>query len=351
MSRVLVTGGAGFIGSAVAAAFASRGWDVRVLDSLRADVHPIAPAVVDGIEFVRGDVLDPGTIDHALAGVDVVCHEAAKVGLGVDFSDAPDYVRTNVGGTAELLAGMHRRQTPRLVLASSMVVYGEGVYHRRGSSEPIRPAPRAIVDLDAGMFDPRDPDSGAVLSPGFVDEDTPCDPRNVYATTKLAQEHLAANWSRESGGRAALLRYHNVFGAGMPRDTPYAGVASIFRSALANDRAPRVFEDGAQRRDFVHVSDVARANVAAAEWTASSGPAIARAFNIGSGRVTTVLDIARALSDATGGAAPLVTGEYRVGDVRHITARSDRAAQELGWRATVPFESAVQEFATSPMRA
>ncbi|GAA1467575.1 NAD-dependent epimerase/dehydratase family protein [Microbacterium thalassium] len=344
MTRILVTGGAGFIGSRVVHAALARGWDVRVLDALRVDVHPQAPVLADAVEFVRADVRDREAMEDALAGVDVVCHQAAKVGLGVDFDDAPDYSEVNVVGTAVVLAAMRARRVGRLVLASSMVVYGEGAYHLPGASTAVRPAPRLIRDLEAGVFDPRDPATGAVLVPGSIDETGATDPRNVYALTKLAQEHLAASWVRETGGSAALLRYHNVYGAGMPRDTPYAGVAAIFRSALARGEAPRVFEDGRQRRDFIHVDDVAAANLAAAEWTAAVG-ATARPFNIATGRVTTVHGLASALADAMHGPDPVVTGEYRAGDVRHITASADRAHRELGWRAEVDLGAGLAGFA------
>lgn len=184
--------------------------------------------------------------------------------------------------------------------------------------------------------------------PGLVGEDAPVDPRNVYATTKLTQEHLAASWARATGGSAVALRYHNVYGPGMPRDTPYAGVASFFRSALARGEAPRVFEDGCQRRDFVHVRDVASANVAALE--ASSRDGALTSYNTGSGEPHTVGEMARALAGAHGGPEPVVTGEYRLGDVRHITADSARLRAELGWKAEVGFAEGMREFAGAGMR-
>lgn len=184
--------------------------------------------------------------------------------------------------------------------------------------------------------------------PGLVGEDTAADPRNVYATTKLAQEHLAAAWARCTGGSAVSLRYHNVYGPGMPRDTPYAGVASFFRSALARGEGPRVFEDGAQRRDFVHVRDVAAANVAALE--ASSAAGVLTAYNTGSGEPHTVGEMARALAAAYGGPEPVVTGEYRLGDVRHITADSARLRADLGWKPEVGFADGMAEFARAGMR-
>ena len=344
--RLLVTGGAGFIGGEVVTAALAAGHEVRVLDSLRGDVHGGEPAPRDGVEFVRGDVTDPAVVETALRDIDAVSHQAAKVGLGVDFSDAPDYVASNDLGTAVLLAGMAEAGVRRLVIASSMVVYGEGAY--RGSAGLTRPAARRVEDLDAGVFEPRGAD-GELLEPQLIDEDAPLDPRNVYAATKAAQEYLAAAWARSTGGRVAALRYHNVYGPGMPQNTPYAGVASLFRSAIERGEAPRVFEDGAQRRDFVHVRDVAGANAAALDSTADGHPF--RAYNVGSGDVHTIGELAAALSTNAGAAAPIVTGEYRLGDVRHITASSERLRSELHWAPSVRFADGMREFATAPLRA
>jgi dTDP-L-rhamnose 4-epimerase len=343
---VLVTGGAGFIGGGVVRAAQEAGRAVRVLDSLRADVHGPGWAPPGGVEARIGDVTDPRAVDAALDRVDVVVHQAAKVGLGIGFGDAPDYVASNALGTAVLLAAMAARGVDRLVLASSMVVYGEGAY--RSPRGPVAVPPRRREDLDAGRFEPRDPVTGEPLEPDLVTEDAPLDPRNVYAATKVHQEHLAAAWARSTGGRVAALRYHNVYGPGMPQDTPYAGVASLFRSQLERGEGPTVLEDGGQRRDFVHVRDVAAANLAALDWTARQEPGAVRAFNVGSGVVHTILDLAVAL--AAGGPAPVVTGGHRLGDVRHITASSARLRSELGVPAPVPFEAGIAEFATAPLR-
>jgi dTDP-L-rhamnose 4-epimerase len=346
--RLLITGGAGFIGGAIVAAALERGDEVRVLDSLRPDVHGDTPGFDPRIDFRHGDVRDATAVTDALDGVDVVCHQAAKVGLGVDFSDAPDYVDSNDVGTAILLAAMASAGIRRFVQASSMVVYGEGAY--RGPAGPTRPAARTVTDLEAGRFDPTDA-KGEPLTPELIDEDAPLDPRNVYAITKLAQEQLATSWARSTGGVAASLRYHNVYGPGMPQNTPYAGVASLFRSALERGEAPRVFEDGAQRRDFVHSRDVAAANLAAIDWTDTQPAETSRAFNVGSGVVHTIGDLAAALSASFDGLTPVVTGEFRLGDVRHITASSDRLRTELGWRARIGFDDGMREFATAPLRA
>ncbi|MFJ3336161.1 NAD-dependent epimerase/dehydratase family protein [Streptomyces sp. NPDC086766] len=330
--RVLVTGGAGFIGSHVVEALAERGHEPVVFD-VRADAG--------------ADVRDREAVARALRGVDAVCHQAAMVGLGTGVADAAEYVSRNDLGTAVLLSAMADAGVQRFVLAGSMVVYGEGRYECPAHAV-VRPGPRAVHDLEAGRFEPRCPECGRPLTPGLVGEDAPADPRNVYAATKLAQEHLAAAWARSTGGSAVSLRYHNVYGPRMPRDTPYAGVASFFRSALARGEAPRVFEDGRQRRDFVHVRDVAAADVAALEAGARGG--VLTAYNTGSGEPRTVGEMARALAAAYGGPEPVVTGGYRLGDVRHITADSGRLRAELGWRPRVGFADGMREFARAGLR-
>ncbi len=345
--RILLTGGAGFIGGHVARTLLDSGHEVRVLDALLPAVHTGGwPDSLDArAERVRADVRElPG---DALDGVDAVCHQAAMVGLGVDLQDLPAYVGHNDLGTAVLLAAMDRAGIGRLVLASSMVVYGEGRY-RCGEHGDVRPGPRAQAALDAGNFEPPCPICAHPLEPGSVPEDARLDPRNVYAATKAAQEHLAASWARGTGGTAVALRYHNVYGPHMPKNTPYAGVASLFRSALARGQAPRVFEDGAQRRDFVHVRDVAAANALAVTAEPPAGQLCP--YNIASGVPHTVGDLARELARACGGPEPVVTGQYRLGDVRHVVASPDRARGELGFSAQVSFEDGVREFATAPLR-
>jgi dTDP-L-rhamnose 4-epimerase len=228
-----------------------------------------------------------------------------------------------------------------------MVVYGEGRY-RCARHGDVRPGPRSAEALDGGRFEPPCPVCGEPLEPAAVPEDAPLDPRSVYAATKVAQEHLCAAFSRETGVPVTALRYHNVYGPRMPRDTPYAGVASIFRSALEAGGEPRVFEDGGQRRDFVHVRDVARANLLAL----LAPEPVAGAFNVASGTPRTVLDMARALASAFDGAhEPVVTGEWRGGDVRHIFASAARAEDALGFAAEEEFGDGMREFARARLRA
>lgn len=327
--RILLTGGAGFIGRHVDTQLIAEGHEVVVFDSLRRDVHVVTPPPRDNL--IVADIRDAAAVDKALDGIDVVIHLAAKVGLGVDLDDMDDYVSTNSLGTAVLLRQMARRKVRHLVYASSMVIYGEGHYEcdRHG---PVAPGPRRVEDLEAGRFEPPCPLCASQLRPGLVDESAAPDPRNTYAASKLNGEHLAATWARETGGRVAAMRFHNVYGPRMPRDTPYAGVAALFRSALERGEAPKVFEDGHQRRDFIHVRDIATAVTTAADAVMRDHQPAFTAYNVGSGTVRTIGDLATELSHAYRGPEPIVTGDYRLGDVRHITASSDRLRQELGWK-------------------
>jgi dTDP-L-rhamnose 4-epimerase len=347
--RILVTGGAGFIGSHLVDLLVAEGHQVRVLDCFHPAAHSRRPDYLNpAAELLEGDLTDPEVAAAAVDGVDAVSHQAAMVGLGLDFTEVGDYVGANDLGTARLLAALARVDFEGpLVLASSMVVYGEGRYRCPVHGE-VRPAPRSAADLEAGRFEPPCPECGRALAPESIGEDAPTEPRSVYAATKLQQEHLCGLFAREHPGvLTTMLRYHNAYGPRMPRDTPYAGVASIFRSALAACRSPRVFEDGGQLRDFIHVADIARANVAALR---RRGPAAA--FNVATGSPRSILDVAELLCEAAGPDAPRpeVTAEFRLGDVRHVFADPGRAREELGFAAAVDLADGMAEFATADLR-
>ena len=353
--KVLLTGSAGFIGSAIASALEADGDEVVRVDLMLPQAHGAATAP-DGTHQVdvREAVTDPdGTWAGLLAGVDAVCHQAAVVGAGVTVADLPAYASHNDLGTAALLSAMHDADVHRLVVASSMVVYGEGRYTCETHGDQV-PGPRAVAALDGGDFENHCPHCDATLGWSLVDETARLDPRSSYAASKLAQEHYTSSWVRQADASAIALRYHNVYGPGMPRDTPYSGVAAMFRSSLERGEAPRVYEDGAQMRDFVHVADVARANVLALRAVVEEPAGRYAAYNVASGHPVSILDVAERVAQGTASGAdlaPEVTGGYRLGDVRHIVASPQRAHDELGFTAEILPEDGLPAFATVPLRA
>jgi len=358
--RVLVTGACGFVGSAVCAELRARGHDVVGVDALIPQAHGPragnAGARADAAAH-RVDVRDQEALDSALAGVDVVCHQAAIVGAGVAVADLPSYAAHNDLGTATLLAAMSEHDVRRLVLASSMVVYGEGRY-ACPEHGPVEAGIRTSAALAAGEFDHVCPACDRQLPWDRVDESAPLRPRTAYAASKVAQEHYAAAWAAQVRGEVVALRYHNVYGPWMPRDTPYSGVAAMFRSAVERGEPPQVYEDGRQMRDFVHVSDVARANVLAVEHVLAGQAGPMAAFNVCSGSPVSILEVAERLCVALGdtggaavaGTAPQVTGAFRPGDVRHVVASPALAADTLGFVAAVPPGAGLEEFARAPLR-
>ena len=346
--RVLVTGGAGFIGSHVADRLAAEGHEPVVLDALIPQAHGGEKPPWVG-ELLHADVRDADALRAALRGIDAVCHQAAMVGHGVDARDAPAYAAHNDLGTAVLLAAMYEAGVSRLVLAGlDGRLRGGPVHLRRARRRPARARARPTPS-PPGAFEPPCPVCGRDLVPGLVPEDAPLDPRSTYAATKLAQEHLAGAWARQTGGAVWSLRYHNVYGPRMPRDTPYSGVASVFRSALERGEAPRVMEDGRQRRDFVHVGDVAAANVRALDAPPHRA---SRRVNVCSGEPHTVGDLATELARAMRGPEPVVD-RRRPGGRR--AARGGRPgpgdAHCWGSPPACGFAEGVRAFATDPLRA
>jgi dTDP-L-rhamnose 4-epimerase len=345
--KILLTGASGFIGAQIREQLTARGDEVVCVDALIPEAHGVDVTAPDDVH--RVDVRDAARWADLLDGVDVVCHQAAMVGAGVTVADLPSYAAHNDLGTAALLAEMHDRGVDALVLASSMVVYGEGRYSCEEHGE-LQPPARSRAALDAGDFENHCPLCDRSLRWELVPEDARLDPRSSYAASKVAQEHYSLAWARQAGARAVGLRYHNVYGPGMPRDTPYSGVAAMFRSSLEAGSPPRVYEDGGQMRDFVHVRDVARANVLAIDVVTSRPAESWTTYNVCSGTPVSILQVAELLADASGGPQPEVTGDYRPGDVRHIVASPALAATQLGFTATVPPDQGIVEFATAPLR-
>lgn len=344
---MLLTGSAGFIGTAIGAALEDAGDEVVRVDLMLPQAHG-AVEPPDGTHQL--DVRDADRWEALFADVDAVCHQAAVVGAGVTVADLPTYAAHNDLGTAALLAAMHRAGVTRLVLASSMVVYGEGRYACSRHGEQAPPA-RQRAALEAGDFENRCPSCGTPLTWSAIDEDARLDPRSSYAASKVAQEHYTSAWTRQAEASAIALRYHNVYGPGMPRDTPYSGVAAMFRSALERGERPQVFEDGGQVRDFVHVADVARANLAALRAVIDAVPGRFAAYNVASGRPITIGEVAGLVAAGTSSdLTPEVTGGYRIGDVRHVVASPARAAAELGFTASVDPTEGLREFAVAPLR-
>ena len=345
--KVLLTGSSGFIGAQIDEQLTTRGDEVVRVDALIPQAHGTAVDVAPDVQ--RLDVRAARDWAELLDGVDVVCHQAAMVGAGVTVADLPLYAGHNDLGTAALLAAMHERGVDALVLASSMVVYGEGRYAcpEHGVQQPTV---RSRSALDEGDFENHCPQCGRALSWQLVPEDAGLDPRSSYAASKVAQEHYTLAWARQARSRALGLRYHNVYGPGMPRDTPYSGVAAIFRSSLEAGEAPQVFEDGGQMRDFVHVHDVARVNVLSIDAVLERPTESWTAYNVCSGRPVSILRVAQLLAEKSAGPDPHVSGNYRPGDVRHVVASPNRAAAELGFTATIAPEQGIPEFATAPLR-
>lgn len=328
MQKVLVTGGSGFIGRYVTRELLAHGYQVRVLDALIDQVHGGGDAEVpDGVEFVRGDVRDIDTVKQALDGMEAIIHLAAEVGVGQSMYEIARYVGGNDLGTAVLLEAAIGTPVRRIVVASSMSVYGEGLYvGRDGHRYPA--VRRHPSDIRSGRWDPVGP-AGEALHPASTDEEKPVDLASIYALTKFAQERAVLIFGEAYGVGAVALRLFNVFGAGQALSNPYTGVLANFASRLANGQPPMIFEDGQQMRDFVHVRDVARAFRLALEHK----PAAGHVINVGSGQAYTIEQVARLLAAAMGVSeiAPDIMGKARSGDIRNCFADISKARDLLGF--------------------
>jgi dTDP-L-rhamnose 4-epimerase len=349
VARVLLTGGAGFLGAHLADQLLRGGDTVRVLDNLEPQVHGDDARLKGGrpaylpadVELVRGDIRDPAAVRSALQGCDAVMHLAARVGVGQSMYEIADYTGVNTLGTAVLLEAVLEHRVGRLVVASSMSVYGEGLY-TDAAGRPVPGAARGREQLRRGEWEPIGPD-GAPLTPVPTPESKPPALSSVYALNKYDQERLCLMVGEAYGIPTTALRFFNIYGPFQALSNPYTGVLAIFASRLLNGRPPLIFEDGEQRRDFVSVHDVARACRLALADDASAGLVL----NVGSGTGVTVNEIARALAKVVNRAdlEPEVTGRYRVGDIRHCFADGSLAEQVLGFRAQVRLDDGLAELA------
>lgn len=342
-TRVLVTGGAGFIGCHIARMLLDRGYEVRVLDSLIDQVHGGATTrskLFDDVEMIHADVRDLDRVTAALDGVDSVIHLAAEVGVGQSMYAIDRYVSVNDGGTAVLCQALIDRPVSRVVVASSMSIYGEGLY-RSAAGDRVDDMTRPPQRGRHG-WDPVGPD-GDQLTPLPTPESKRPNLASVYALTKFVQERLILTVAPAYGMQGVALRLFNVYGPGQALSNPYTGVLAIFASRLHNRQRPMVYEDGEQRRDFVHVEDVARAFLLALEHPHAPG----RVFNIGSGRDVSILGVGEALARAMGlpHLTPEITGKARTGDIRHCFADISLARDVLGFQPRRGFDDSLGELA------
>jgi dTDP-L-rhamnose 4-epimerase len=343
--KVLVTGGAGFIGSHLADALLAAGAEVRVLDSLDPQVHDgKPPALAPEAELVVGDVRDRDVVRRCLEGVDRVAHLAAAVGVGQSMYEIEHYTSVNAVGAAVVLeqALPLVERLEKVVVASSMSIYGEGAYRCPVEDCEVAPGPRSEERLASRAWEVPCPSCGADLAPVPTPESKLLAPTSIYAVGKRDHEEMFLVWGRAYGVPTTALRFFNAYGPRQALSNPYTGVSAIFASRLLNGRPPIVFEDGLQSRDFVHVRDVAAAVLAALSPGAGDGLAL----NVGTGSPVTVLDIASTLSRELGvDLAPEVRNQYRAGDIRHCFADASRAQEALGWSPSVPYAEGMRELA------
>lgn len=342
MPTYLVTGGCGFIGRALSRELQEQGASVRIVDSLVEQVHDQRESMPEGdVEFIRADLRDAEAVRRAIAGVDGVFHLAAEVGVGQSMYEISRYVGANDLGTAVLLEALIDQPIRRLVVASSMSVYGEGLY-RTPDGVRVDHARRRAADISDGRWDPTATD-GAPLTPMATDEQKPVDLASIYALTKYCQERAVMIFGEAYPVQTVALRLFNVFGPGQALSNPYTGVLANFGSRLANGQRPMIFEDGQQKRDFVHVRDVARAFRLAMESRDAAGHVI----NIGSGSAYTIAGVAEMLAGAMGvrDLTPEIMRRARAGDIRNCFADISKARDLIGFSPEHPLEDSLEELA------
>lgn len=341
--KILITGGAGFIGSHLADELLEKGCHVRVLDNMSEQVHGRSqdrPEYLNpDVELVKGDVRDPEMVEKALKGIDCVYNFAAMVGVGQSMYEIVDYTDVNNLGTATLLEALIARPVEKLIVASSMSIYGEGLY-KNSKGEIVQGVERSLEQLKAHQWELKDSD-GSELKPLATPETKQPSLASVYALSKYDQERLCLIIGRTYNIPTVALRFFNVYGTRQALSNPYTGVLAIFASRLLNDNPPMIFEDGNQKRDFVSVYDVAQACRLALETTEADG----MVFNIGSGRSFTVREVAERMSKVMGKTfvEPQITGKYRAGDIRHCFADISLARRVLGYEPRITFEEGLEE--------
>ncbi len=343
--KVLITGGAGFLGSHLADALLRAGYHVRIYDNLTPQVHPAGrPEYLSAeVEFIRGDMLDVEQLRRAVRNVDSVFHLAAAVGVGQSMYEIAHYLGANTLGTANLLQVLldTKASLQKLVVASSMSIYGEGRYVCRHCG-PVAPPPRSPQQLISKQWEARCPNCLRAANPSPTDESKPLQCTSIYALSQKDQEEMSLLFGRTYQVPVVALRFFNIYGERQALSNPYTGVAAIFASRLLNGRAPMIFEDGRQMRDFVSVHDVVCACVLAMERPQAEGMAL----NVGSGQAISISDVARELGRALGSAVPSeITGKYRAGDIRHCYADISAARQVLGYRPRVSFSEGMASLA------
>lgn len=344
--QILITGGAGFVGSHLADGLLAAGHRVRVLDDLTPQVHPIGPPdyLSPEVELVAGDIRDPNRLREVLAGVDVVYHFAATVGVGQSMYEISRYMSVNTQGTAELLQAILDSKSPpeKIIVASSMSIYGEGRYTCSQCGATASPPVRSLAQLKSGQWELHCDACHGVLLPQPTAEDKPSEINSMYALSKRDQEELCLIYGRTYGLPVTALRFFNIYGTRQALSNPYTGVAAVFASRLLNGNAPMLFEDGEQMRDFVSVHDIVRANLLAMQRSESNGEVI----NIGCGKPITIRRVAELLSGSLGlKLEPVISQKFRAGDIRHCYADISKARRLLGYEPQVTHEQGFKELA------
>lgn len=352
MTRILVTGGAGFIGSNLVTALHAKGYEITVLDNLSEQIHgscpeasPLFQAVREKVHFIRGSVCDRDVMEAALSGQEVVVHYAAETGTGQSMYMVDHYTRVNIQATATMLDILGRRKDhgiKRLVVASSRSIYGEGKY-MNAEGRALYPSHRSAADMQVGRFDLYDPLTMAPLRVAATDEDSLVHPSSVYGITKQVQEQLVMTVCPLIGIEPVALRYQNVYGPGQSLSNPYTGILSIFSNLIMRSGTINIFEDGLESRDFVFIDDVVDATVRAIEHHNAKG----QVFNVGSGVHTTVLSVVDQLLEAYAAKTSCrITGNFRLGDIRHNFADLTKISSLLGYRPCVDFAEGIRRFAS-----